>query len=62
MIRVGVIGCGEQGSAHLRSYRQIGDVDIVAICDMDTERLAKAGQTFGVAKRYPTYAASITAC
>src|SRR2546425_12821395 len=55
MIRVGVIGCGEQGSAHLRAYRQIADVDVVAICDTDPARLDQAGQAFGVAGRYPTY-------
>ena len=41
-IVVGVIGLGGMGSSHLRSLLNRGDVDVAWVCDVDTNRLAKA--------------------
>jgi predicted dehydrogenase len=53
-LRVAVIGCGSIGRAHLESYR-LARVEIAAICDLDRERLAAAGDAFGVARRFERY-------
>lgn len=38
-VRIAVIGCGNQGKAHMRSLSTLKDVEIVNICDVDKERL-----------------------
>lgn len=40
LVRCAVIGVGGRGSAHVSAARRLGK--IVALCDIDTERLAKA--------------------
>lgn len=54
-VRVGVIGCGAQGSNHLRAYRECADVEVVAICDTDPARVAAAGREFGVPGQFPDF-------
>src|SRR5262245_21954380 len=46
-VRVGVIGCGRQGTLHLEAYQALPDVDITAICDIDAGRAAEAADRFG---------------
>jgi len=41
-VRIGVIGCGNQGSNHLRSLPGVGTAEEAAIADIDPDRLAKA--------------------
>ena len=43
-VRVGLIGCGAQGQAHMGALKAIGPekVDLAALCDRDQERLHKA--------------------
>jgi len=45
-LAAGVIGLG-MGSSHIRAYKEIG-VDVRGICDIDAERLKRAGVEFGV--------------
>ncbi len=40
--RVGVIGLGGQGKAHVRSWLTHDDVELAYICDVDEKRLAEA--------------------
>jgi predicted dehydrogenase len=40
MLRIGIIGFGFMGKTHLRCYRQLTGVQVVAICDGDKSRLA----------------------
>ncbi len=47
MIRVGVVGFGFMGKMHLRCYRQHADVQVVAICDADADRLKNTKGTAG---------------
>ena len=49
-VRVGVIGLG-MGRAHLSGYKACPEAEIVAICDADENRLASAGDEFGVSTR-----------
>ena len=41
-VRVGVIGCGNQGTSHIRSVSGLSDAQIVHVADIDQERLSKA--------------------
>ncbi len=52
VLRGGLIGCGFFAVNHLHAWREIEGADIVAICDRDPERLQRAGDEFGIARRY----------
>jgi len=47
-VRVGVIGAGIWGAAHLRAYSQHASAELVAVCDLDEARAREAGDRFGV--------------
>jgi predicted dehydrogenase len=47
-LRVGLIGCGGRGTGVAGHFKKIPNVDVVAICDVDEARRAKAAQTFGI--------------
>lgn len=48
MVRVAVVGCGTQGLKHLDAYARIDDVEVAAVVDRSPERLAAAGDRYGV--------------
>lgn len=41
-VRIGVIGCGNQGSNHIRSLSGVTDAEVVLLADVDRDRLSKA--------------------
>jgi predicted dehydrogenase len=49
-VRVGVIGCGNQGRSHLKSLASLKDTQIVYVCDVDQSRLAIGVEMAGGAK------------
>lgn len=46
LTRIAVIGCGFYAQNQLASWRDLG-ADLVAVCDMDTEKAQAAAATFG---------------
>ena len=50
--RVALLGCGGRGRAHGRAYRSHPRTELVAICDLDSERLDAVGQELGVSAQY----------
>ena len=42
VVRVGFIGVGQRGSGHVKHYCHIEGVEIITICDTDTEALARS--------------------
>jgi predicted dehydrogenase len=49
-VRVGVIGCGNQGSGHIKSLSTLSDAKIAYVADIDSTRLEKAVAASGGAK------------
>ncbi len=47
-----LIGCGFFAVNQMHGWRDLADVEIVAICDRDPERLRIVGDDFGVERRY----------
>ncbi|MDB5525580.1 MAG: hypothetical protein JWM58_3343 [Rhizobium sp.] len=47
-----VIGCGFFAMNQMNGWRDLDNVEIVAICDRDPQRLKIAGDEFGVSRRY----------
>ena len=54
-VKIGLIGAGNIADAHLTAYSHISDkCEIVAICDIDSERLNETADKFKIANRYAT--------
>lgn len=51
-IKGALIGCGFFAVNQMHGWRDLPDVEIVAICDRDPERLKIVGDQFGVTRRY----------
>lgn len=49
-LKIGWIGCGVHATQMLLPQLVRHDVELVALCDIDTKRLASAGRQFGVAR------------
>lgn len=60
-LRGAVIGCGFFAANHLNSWRQIEDVDLVAVCDLDESKAKAAAETFGVPNHYNDAASMLAA-
>lgn len=55
-VRVALIGAGGMANAvHYPSLAEFDDVDMVALCDIDEEKLNKTADRFGIPKRYTNY-------
>jgi virulence factor len=55
-VRVAVIGAGALANAmHYPSLSSLDDVEIVATCDLDPERLSATAERFGIANRFSDY-------
>lgn len=55
-VRVGFIGCGSHANAvHYPSLAEFEEVEIVGICDLNTERLHATGDRFGIEARFTDY-------
>ena len=54
MVRVGMIGLGHNGIGHLEAHRRVGKSEVVALCDVNPERLEAASKRFGIARTYPS--------
>lgn len=55
-VRVAMIGAGGMAnSVHYPSLASFDDVEIAAICDLDTERLNDTADKYQVEKRYTDY-------
>jgi predicted dehydrogenase len=58
--RIGVVGVGWWATFnHIPTVQSGEDAEIVALCDLDAERLRVAGDTFGIAGRYTDLAAML---
>jgi myo-inositol 2-dehydrogenase / D-chiro-inositol 1-dehydrogenase len=52
-LRVGLAGCGEVTEhKHLRALRDLAAVEVVALADVNPERLAHVADRYGIARRY----------
>jgi len=52
MFKCAFLGCGPRARGHARAYQFVERGQIVALCDMNQERLNSFGDEFGVGKRY----------
>ena len=53
-LRAGIIGLGV-GKAHAKGYISSPDAELVAVCDMNAERLQEYAEEWNVQERYTDY-------
>lgn len=51
-IRLGSISCGGRANELLRGFSSLNEVDVVALCDPDSERLNKTAKKYSVTKTF----------
>ena len=51
-VRIGVVGAGGIANMHLNAYKNVKEVQIVALCDINESVLNKTADKFGIEKRY----------
>lgn len=54
-IRIGVIGVGIIGKAHLDNYAGIEGAEVVAICDINEREALQVAEKYGIAHVYTDY-------
>lgn len=54
-IRIGLIGAGQIGTSHLKSYSQIPEVKVVAVADLFPEKVEAARKNFEIADGYADF-------
>lgn len=55
-VRIAFIGCGSMANrVHYPSLASFPDVEIVAICDVDREKLNTTGDKYGIERRYTDF-------
>ena len=56
ILKVGIIGCGNIANAfHIPWYKKSSNAEIVALCDVDKQKLVKAAKRFEVSNIYKDY-------
>jgi predicted dehydrogenase len=55
MLKVGVVGTGSISEFHIKPYLANEEVELVALCDLNGERLAEKGRIYGVGQLYTDY-------
>ncbi|MEK7400295.1 MAG: Gfo/Idh/MocA family oxidoreductase [Candidatus Poribacteria bacterium] len=55
IIRAGIVGSGGRSSAHAHAYKEFGNVDIIAFCDVIEERAASRAKEFDAKAIYTDY-------
>ena len=53
--RVGLVGCGGMGLAHLNTLKQMPGFEISAICDISPEALKKTGEEYKIQAHYQDF-------
>jgi len=52
MLKSCFLGCGGRSRGHARAYEYVKKGRLVAVCDLDEERLNERGEEYGIEKRY----------
>lgn len=54
-VRIGIIGTGQIAKQHLERYAKIPEAEIVAVCDIREDEMARVAQRFNVPNQYANY-------
>jgi predicted dehydrogenase len=51
-LKVAILGCGPRGNSQAAAWQKLPGAELVALCDLNAERLEAAGAKFGVERLY----------
>ncbi len=51
-LRIGMIGAGNIANTHIQAYKSCENAEVVAMCDIDAQRMQKTAERFGITKTY----------
>lgn len=54
-LKIGIIGCGGHGRGHIQNYAEIPETEIVAVVDLNPDRVQETAVEFGVPHHYTDY-------
>ena len=54
-VRIGIVGAGLIGKAHLRNYANIADAEVVAICDVNGQEASRVAGQFNIPHVYTDF-------
>ena len=54
-LKIGIVGVGGRGYSHVREIAAIGNANVIALCDVDSERLASAATKIPAAARFADF-------
>jgi predicted dehydrogenase len=54
-IRIGIIGTGNISHSHMDGYRQLGQVEVVAACDINRDRVKAYAKQYGIPHVFTDY-------
>ena len=54
-LRVGVIGVGFAGRAHMEGYKNAEEAELIAVCDVSKDRAQEAADKYGISKIFTDY-------
>ncbi|MGM0401553.1 MAG: Gfo/Idh/MocA family protein [Chloroflexota bacterium] len=54
-VRIGIIGTGQIGKHHLRTYQGIPEAEVVAACDLREDELERVAEAFDIPSTYTDY-------
>jgi predicted dehydrogenase len=58
-LRVVQVGCGGRAQQHIAAMLACGAIELVALCDLDDQKLQATGERFGITQRYHDLGAMI---
>ena len=61
-VKIALIGAGNIANTHLRSYQNVPDAEIYAICDINESRLNETADLFGIERRYTDVDTMLAEC
>ena len=54
-VRIGIIGTGQIGKAHIRTYKETPDCEMVAVADLREDEARRVAQEYGIPHVYTDY-------
>ena len=54
-LRVGVVGAGFAGRAHMGGYKNVEDADLIAVCDVEKDRAQEAAEKYHIPNVFTDY-------
>ena len=62
MIKLAIVGTGGMANAHATAFKNIKDVEIVAVCDVIEERVLNFAEEYNIDKTFTSFDEMLDKC